>query len=45
MELEIVLTEILRRWRFELGQTIMPKASITLRPEKPIQVAVRALIP
>jgi cytochrome P450 len=44
MELGIVLTEFLRRWRFELvpGQTIKPKASITLRPEKPIQVIVRA---
>jgi len=43
MELEIVLTEFLRRWRFELvaGQTIKPKASITLRPQKPIQVIVR----
>lgn len=43
MELGIVLTEILRRWRFELvpGQTVKPKASITLRPEKPIQVIVR----
>jgi cytochrome P450 len=47
MELDIVLTEILRRWRFELvpGQTITPKASITLRPEKPIQVVVRELAP
>jgi cytochrome P450 len=43
MELGIVLTEILRRWRFELapGQTIRPKASMTLRPEKPIQVIPR----
>jgi cytochrome P450 len=43
MELRIVLTEILRRWRFELapGQTIRPKASMTLRPEKPIQVIPR----
>jgi cytochrome P450 len=42
-ELGIVLTELLRRWRFELvtGQTIKPKASITLRPKKPIQVIVR----
>jgi cytochrome P450 len=47
MELEIILTEILRRWRFELvpGQTVKPKASITLRPEKPIQVMVRTLTP
>jgi cytochrome P450 len=45
MELGIVLTEILRRWRFELvpGQVIKPKASITLRPERPIQVVVREL--
>jgi cytochrome P450 len=43
MELEVILTEILRRWRFELvpGQTVRPKASITLRPEKPIQVVPR----
>jgi cytochrome P450 len=43
MELEIVLTELLSRWRFELapGQTIKPKASITLRPEKPIHVIIR----
>jgi cytochrome P450 len=43
MELRIVLTELLRRWRFELvpGQTVKPKASITLRPEKPIHVIVR----
>jgi cytochrome P450 len=43
MELRIVLTEILRRWRFEIvpGQTVKPKASITLRPETPIQVIVR----
>ena len=43
MELRIVLTEILRRWRFEMapGQTVKPKASITLRPERPIQVIVR----
>jgi cytochrome P450 len=43
MELRIVLTEILRRWRFEIvpGQTVKPKASITLRPERPIQVIVR----
>jgi cytochrome P450 len=43
MELGIVLTEILRCWRFELapGQTIRPKASMTLRPEKPIQVIPR----
>jgi cytochrome P450 len=47
MELEIILTELLRRWRFELvpGQTITPKASITLRPEKPIRVVVDALAP
>ncbi|HET9374526.1 MAG TPA: hypothetical protein VFO40_06105, partial [Chthoniobacterales bacterium] len=47
MELEIILTELLRRWRFELvpGQTITPKASITLRPEKPIRVVVHALAP
>jgi cytochrome P450 len=45
MELDIVLTEILRRWQFELvpGQTITPKASMTLRPEKPIRVVVREL--
>jgi cytochrome P450 len=43
MELGIVLTELLRRWRFELapGQTVRPKASMTLRPEKPIQVIPR----
>src|SRR6267378_2207805 len=43
MELRIVLTEILRLWRFEMapGQTVKPKASITLRPERPIQVIVR----
>jgi len=43
MELRVVLTEILRRWRFEIGpgQTVKPKASITLRPERPIQVIVR----
>jgi cytochrome P450 len=43
MELRIVLTEMLRRWRFEIvpGQTVKPKASITLRPEKPIHVIVR----
>jgi len=43
MELRIVLVEILRRWRFEIvpGQTVKPKASITLRPERPIQVIVR----
>jgi cytochrome P450 len=43
MELGIVLTEILRRWRIELipGQTVKPKASIILRPEKPIHVIVR----
>jgi cytochrome P450 len=43
MELRIVLTELLRRWRFEIvpGQTVKPKASITLRPEKPIHVIVR----
>ena len=43
MELRIVLTEILRRWRFEIvpDQTVKPKASITLRPERPIQVIVR----
>ncbi len=43
MELGIVLSELLRRWQFELvpGQTIKPKASITLRPAKPIQVVVR----
>jgi cytochrome P450 len=43
MELRIVLTEILRRWRFEIvpGQTVKPKASITLRPERPIHVTVR----
>ena len=43
MELRIVLAEILRRWRFEIvpGQTVKPKASITLRPERPIQVIVR----
>ena len=43
MELRIVLTEILRRWRFEMapGQTVKPKASITLRPERPIQVIIR----
>jgi cytochrome P450 len=43
MELGIVLTEILRRWRFEIvpGQTVRPKASITLRPEKPIQAVIR----
>jgi cytochrome P450 len=43
MELGIVLTEILRCWRFEIvpGQTVKPKASMTLRPEKPIQVIVR----
>jgi cytochrome P450 len=43
MELRIVLTEILRRWRFEIvpGQTVKPKASITLRPERPIHVIVR----
>jgi cytochrome P450 len=43
MELRIVLTELLRRWRFELvpGKTVKPKASITLRPEKPIHVIVR----
>jgi cytochrome P450 len=47
MELGIVLTEILRRWRFEIvpGQTVKPKASMTLRPERPIQVTVRALDP
>ncbi len=47
MELGIVLTEILRRWRFEMvpGQTVKAKASMTLRPEKPIQVTVRALDP
>jgi cytochrome P450 len=47
MELEIILTELLRRWRFELvpGQTVKPKASITLRPEKPIQVVAHALAP
>jgi cytochrome P450 len=45
MELGSVLTEILRRWRFEIvpGQVIKPKASMTLRPEKPILVVVRAL--
>jgi cytochrome P450 len=43
MELGIVLSELLRRWQFELvpGQTIKPKASITLRPAKPIRVVVR----
>jgi cytochrome P450 len=43
MELRILLTEILRRWRFEIvpGQTVKPKASITLRPERPIHVIVR----
>jgi cytochrome P450 len=43
MELRMVLTEILRRWRFAIvpGQTVKPKASITLRPEKPIHVIVR----
>jgi cytochrome P450 len=43
MELRIVLAEILRRWRFEIvpGQTVKPKASITLRPERPIQVIIR----
>jgi cytochrome P450 len=43
MELGIVLTEILRRWRFEIvpGQTVKPKASMTLRPQKPIQVIIR----
>jgi cytochrome P450 len=43
MELEIVLTELLSGWRFELvpGQTVKPKASITLRPEKPIQMVIR----
>src|SRR3984893_12765760 len=43
MELRILLTEILRRWRFEIvpGQTVKPKASITLRPERPIHVTVR----
>jgi cytochrome P450 len=47
MELRIVLTELLRRWRFELvsGQTVKPKASITLRPEKPIQVVVHRCAP
>lgn len=44
MELGIVLTEILRRWQFEMvpGQTVRPKPSITLHPEKPIQVIVRS---
>jgi cytochrome P450 len=43
MELGIVLTEILRRWQFELvpGQTVKPRPAITLHPEKPIQVIVR----
>jgi cytochrome P450 len=42
MELELVLTEILRRWRFEMvpGQTVKPRASVTLHPEEPIQVIV-----
>ena len=43
MELWVVLSEILCRWKFEIvpGQTVKPKASITLRPEKPIQLIVR----
>jgi cytochrome P450 len=47
MELGIVLTEILRRWRFELvpGQTVKPKPSITLRSEKPLLMVPRALDP
>jgi cytochrome P450 len=47
MELGIVLTEILRRWRFAMVpcQVVNPKASITLRPERPIQVVVRELAP
>ena len=47
MELGIVLAEILRRWRFEIvpGQTVKPKASMTLRPERPVQVTMRALDP
>jgi cytochrome P450 len=42
MELGIVLTEILRRWKFEMvpGQTVKPRPSITLHPEKPIHVVV-----
>ena len=44
MELGIVLTEILRRWQFEMvpGQAVRPKPSITLHPEKPIHVVVRS---
>ena len=44
MELGIVLTEVLRRWQFEMvpGQTVKPRPSITLHPEKPIHVVVRA---
>jgi cytochrome P450 len=43
MELEIVLTEILRRWRFEIvpGQIVRPRPSVTLHPEEPIQVIIR----
>lgn len=45
MELGIVLTEILRRWRFEIvpGQVVKPRPSVTLHPEEPIQVFVRPL--
>jgi cytochrome P450 len=45
MELGIVLTEILLRWRFEMvpGQTVKPKPCITLHPEKPIRAVVHAI--
>ena len=40
----LILATLAERWRFELvpGQQIRPRPSVTLRPDKPIRMTVRA---
>jgi cytochrome P450 len=40
----LILATLVERWRFELvpGQSIRPKPSVTLRPDKPIRMIVHA---
>ena len=40
----LILATLVERWKFELvpGQHIRPKPSVTLRPDRPIRVIVRA---
>ena len=40
----LILATLIEKWRFELipGQDIRPRPSVTLRPDKPIRMVVRA---